>query len=82
MVHLIQQVSSAAGAGMDDPTVFWSQLLALPHLNMLSGATATGLANGGGGAGARARDGEGGVALPRFGHGDRDVGRVWACAKC
>ncbi|PNW80138.1 hypothetical protein CHLRE_08g379500v5 [Chlamydomonas reinhardtii] len=51
VVHLIQQVSSAAGAGMDDPTVFWSQLLALPHLNMLSGATATGLANGGGGTG-------------------------------
>ncbi|KAG2426463.1 hypothetical protein HXX76_011693 [Chlamydomonas incerta] len=43
VVHLIQQVSSAAGAGMDDPTVFWSQLLAMPHLNMLSGATATGV---------------------------------------
>ncbi|KAG2452407.1 hypothetical protein HYH02_002650 [Chlamydomonas schloesseri] len=43
VVHLIQQVSSAAGSGMDDPTLFWSQLLAMPHLNMLSGATATGV---------------------------------------
>ncbi|GLC40874.1 Receptor-interacting serine/threonine-protein kinase 3 [Pleodorina starrii] len=50
MVHLIQQASSAAGA-VDDPGVFWSQLLAMPHLNMLSGATATGFANGGTGAG-------------------------------
>ncbi|KXZ55457.1 hypothetical protein GPECTOR_2g1006 [Gonium pectorale] len=44
MVHLIQQVSTAAGA-VDDPTVFWSQLLAMPHLNMHSG-TAYGAAMG------------------------------------
>ncbi|GLI68191.1 hypothetical protein VaNZ11_012534 [Volvox africanus] len=50
MVHLIQQASSAAGA-VDDPGVFWSQLLAMPHLNILSGATGTGFTNGGTGAG-------------------------------
>ncbi|GIL79555.1 hypothetical protein Vretimale_12236 [Volvox reticuliferus] len=50
MVHLIQQASSAAGA-VDDPGVFWSQLLAMPHLNILSGTTGTGFANGGTGAG-------------------------------
>lgn len=42
VVHLRQQLSSAAGNGaVDDPGLVWMQLLALPHLNMLSGATAT-----------------------------------------